>query len=121
MGHVLVIEDDEQTASLLKSLLQSLSHQVSIVPTADQGFEMLASHDIHLILMDMRLPGMKGWDAARVIKDNPNLTHIPIFAVTVEISPEDRQKAMDAGCEEFIAKPFNIRELCDVIEHYIAE
>ena len=121
MAYVLVIEDDEQTASLLNSLITSLNHQVSRVPTADRGIDMLSSnHDVNLILMDMRLPGMKGWEAARLIKDNPNLSHIPIFAVTVEISPEDRQKAYDAGCDEFIAKPFNIRELCNIIEQYLS-
>lgn len=119
MGNVLVVEDDEQTASLLRSVVQSLNHEVIVVLTANQSFDALSRSDIHLILMDMRLPGMKGWEAARLIKDNPSLAHIPIFAVTVEISVEDRAKAYEAGCDEFIAKPFNIRELCDFIQAYI--
>jgi len=119
MSIILVIEDDEQTASLLQSILDASGYEVIVARSADAGLELIPQLFPDLIMMDMRLPGLKGWDAARMIKSDPNYAHIPIFAVTVEISPEDRDAAFQAGCDEFIPKPFDIRELRAIIAQYV--
>lgn len=119
MSMILVIEDDEQTASLLENMLISFGYDVVVASTANAGLELLPDVNPQLIMMDMRLPGMKGWEATRLIKNDPNFAHIPVFAVTVETSPEDREIAFQAGCDEFITKPFDIRTLQAVVAKYL--
>ena len=72
-----------------------------------------------LILMDLRLPGMNGWDAIQQIRTDALLQNIPIIAISVEAKGDDRRRAFDAGCNEYFSKPFSIVELRNAVQKYI--
>lgn len=114
---ILVIEDDTLTARLICQLLNKHGYHCLYATTAQEGLRLAHTEAPAIVLMDMRLPGLTGWDATRMIKDDPALRHIPVLAVTVEAEPTDRQRAWQAGCVEYIAKPFN----ADLLLNRVAE
>jgi two-component system cell cycle response regulator DivK len=76
-------------------------------------------HHPHVVLLDMRLPGLDGWELASRIKADPDLCDTPIIAVSVQVTPADPKRALDAGCDEFVAKPFDIRHLKMLVKRYM--
>jgi CheY-like chemotaxis protein len=80
---------------------------------------MAAEQHPDLILMDLSLPRMDGWTAARQIKSSPDLRSIPIIALTAHAMVGDRERALDAGCDDYVTKPINLRELANKLAHFI--
>ncbi|NWG16951.1 MAG: response regulator [Chloroflexi bacterium] len=108
---ILVIEDNRDNLMLITDILQSLDYTVLIATNGRQGVEMAETHKPDLILMDLALPYMDGWTATRQIKASPETQHIPIVALTAHAMAGDRERAIAAGCDEYIAKPINVEEL----------
>jgi len=107
--HVLLVEDNQDNQDLMKFLLERAGY---IVYTANNGLEALAAALLKMpdvVLMDLSLPEMDGWTAAREMKKNPLLSHIPLIAVTAHTLPGDRRKALDSGFDSYISKPINVR------------
>ncbi len=105
---ILIIEDDKMNMKLIRSVLK-LGRRCRILEaeSAEKGIQMAREHHPDLILMDIRLPGMNGLEATRVLKDDPDLNGIPVVALTSYSNSEDEGQAIDAGCEAFLPKPID--------------
>lgn len=119
MPTVLVIEDDEENLALVSSLVNSFGNDVLSARTAHDGYDLIMSHNPDMILLDLRLPGMNGWELAAQLKSQTDTASIPIVAVSVEVESSDRRRAIDAGCDDYLAKPFPIDALRQMLIKYL--
>jgi two-component system cell cycle response regulator DivK len=108
---ILVVEDEEDNRRIMRDLLTSADYEVIEAVTGEDGVTAAETHLPDLILMDIRLPGLDGYEATRQIKAIPDLEHIPIIVVTSYALSGDEVKAFDAGCSAYVPKPFSPREL----------
>ena len=108
---ILVVEDHEDNRRILRDLLTSSGFVVIEATTGIEGVQLTKSHLPDLILMDIQLPGIDGYEATRQIKADPSLKDIPIIVVTSYALSGDAKKAFQAGCDGYIAKPYSPREL----------
>jgi two-component system cell cycle response regulator DivK len=116
---VLLIEDQEDNRRIVRDLLTSAGYQLIEAVTGEDGVALAEQHRPDLILMDFLLPGLNGYDATRLIKSKPELQRIPIIAVTSYALSGDDVKAIEAGCDAYIAKPFSPRELLAKIREFL--
>ncbi len=116
---VLVIEDTEDNRQILRDLLTSAGYEIVEAVDGAAGVAMAASDKPDLILMDIQLPVMDGYEATRRIKMNPATKDIPIIAVTSYALSGDEAKTRDAGCDAYIAKPFSPRELLATVRGFL--
>ncbi len=117
---ILVIEDHEDNRRILRDLLTSAGYHVIEAVTGEEGVSSAETHLPDLIIMDIQLPGVDGYEATRRIKANPALRHIPIIAVTSYALSGDDAKALEAGCDAYMAKPYSPRELLAKIRQYVS-
>lgn len=117
---ILVIEDNLDNMILIADMLKVLQLEVIEAADGEQGIRAAAAEKPDLILMDLSLPRMDGWEATRVIKSDPALRHIPVIAVTAHAMYDDRERARAAGCDAYITKPINMRELAQIIRQHLA-
>jgi two-component system, cell cycle response regulator DivK len=108
---ILVVEDTEDNRQILRDLLGMAGYDLVEAHDGAQGVAMAAEHKPDLILMDIQMPVMDGYEATRRIKANPELKAIPIVAVTSYALSGDEQKTRDAGCDAYIAKPYSPRQM----------
>jgi CheY-like chemotaxis protein len=106
MKKILVIEDVEFNRDLMVQLLED-SYEVVTASDGHEGLERAQSGRPDLILMDLSLPGLDGWELTRRIKTNAALKHIPIIAVSAHAMTGDEQRARDSGCDDYISKPID--------------
>jgi two-component system cell cycle response regulator DivK len=116
---ILLVEDTEDNRQLLRDLLASAGYQLIEAVDGESGVALAAQHKPDLILMDIQLPVLDGYEASRRIKANPDLRTIPIIAVTSYALSGDEAKAMEAGCDGYVAKPFSPRQLLAKIAELI--
>src|SRR3984893_4624618 len=112
---ILYVEDNEANIYMLKARLGRAGHAVVIATDGAQGVAMAASEQPDLILMDLSLPVLDGWEAARRIKAAAETRGIPIIALTAHVMPGDQEKALAAGCDDFDTKPVELSRLRDKI------
>lgn len=117
---ILVIEDTEDNRRILRDLLTHAGFELIEASDGEQGIQMAAEHRPDLILMDIQLPVVDGYEATRRIKANPDLRHIPIIAVTSYALSGDEEKAAAAGCDGYIAKPFSPRQILAEIRAFLS-
>jgi len=115
MPKVLLVEDNEMNRDMLSRRLERKGFEVVFALDGQAAVEMADSERPDLILMDMSLPIMDGWEATRQIKSNANLSGIPIIALTAHAMSGDREKALQAGCEEYDTKPVDFPRLIEKI------
>ncbi|MDP1961192.1 MAG: response regulator [Reyranella sp.] len=108
---ILVVEDTEDNRQILRDLLGMAGYDMIEAHDGAQGVAMAAEHRPDLILMDIQMPVLDGYEATRRIKADPALAGIPIVAVTSYALSGDEQKARDAGCNDYIAKPYSPRQM----------
>ena len=118
---ILVIEDQEDNRRIVRDLLTSVGYETIEAVTGEDGVQAAATHVPDLILMDIQLPGLDGYDATRRIKSNPALQHIPIIAVTSYALSGDDVKAFEAGCNGYVSKPFSPRALLAKIREFLQD
>ncbi len=118
---ILVIEDHEDNRRIMNDTLSAAGFEVIEAVTGDAGVAMAGSERPDLILMDIQLPGIDGYEATRLIKAKPELRHIPIIAVTSYALSGDDVKAKEAGCDAYLAKPFRPRELLAKVREFLPE
>jgi two-component system cell cycle response regulator DivK len=118
---ILVIEDQEDNRRIVRDLLTSVGYEIIEAVTGEDGLTAAAAHVPDLILMDIQLPGLDGYDTTRRIKANPMLRHIPIIAVTSYALSGDDVKAFAAGCDGYVSKPFSPRALLAKIREFLQD
>jgi len=111
MPRVLLVDDNEMNRDLLSRRLIKVGYEVAMAFDGAQGVEMAKAGPWDIILMDMSLPVIDGWEATRQIRATPGLDKIPIIALTAHAMAGDRDKAMDAGCSDYDTKPVEITRL----------
>jgi two-component system cell cycle response regulator len=116
---ILIIEDDAATRKLLATLLAMGRFQTLEAGDAESGLELARRQPPHCILMDIRLPGLDGLAATRLLKADPRLRHIPVVAMTGFVGAEEESKALAAGCDGFLSKPFDTRGLLEYLERFL--
>ncbi len=116
---VLVVEDQEDSMQIMHDMLASVGYQVIKAVTGYEGVAMAESHKPDLILMDIQLPGLDGYQAARRIKDNAALRHIPVIAVTSYALDGEEGRAEEAGCDAYFSKPVSPRALLAEVRKFI--
>ena len=116
---VLIIEDDELNQKLVKEILRIGNYGAIEAMNAETGIQLARRHKPDLILMDIHLPKMDGLSATRLIKSDEDLKQIPIVALTALAMPEDLGKALEAGCDDYVSKPFRIEDLLKTIGQLI--
>ncbi len=116
---ILVIEDHEDNRRIMNVTLSAAGFEMIEAVTGDEGVAMAESERPDLILMDIQLPGIDGYEATRIIKAKPALRHIPIIAVTSYALSGDKVKAKEAGCDAYLAKPFRPRELLATVREFL--
>jgi two-component system cell cycle response regulator DivK len=116
---ILVIEDHEDNRRILRDLLTPAGYKLFEAVTGEEGVAMAETHRPDLILMDIQLPGLDGYEATRRIKGNPALRQIPIIAVTSYALSGDDVKARDAGCDAYVTKPYSPRALLAKVREYL--
>jgi CheY-like chemotaxis protein len=116
MAKILLVEDNEMNRDMLSRRLQKRGFEVVLAVDGEQGIAMAQSESPSLILMDMSLPGVDGWEATRRIKSAPASRTIPVIALTAHAMAGDREKAIEAGCDDFDIKPIDLQRLLGKID-----
>lgn len=119
---VLVVEDNSMNRQLVVDLLELENYIVLQAETAEKGMEFLEKGELpNLILMDISLPGMDGYTATMILKQNPKFKNIPIIALTAHAMKDDEQKAIEVGCNGYIVKPIDTREFPKKVAVYLLQ
>lgn len=120
MPTILLVEDNEMNRDMLSRRLFRRGHKVLIATDGQQGVQLAQDHQPDLILMDMSLPVLDGWAATRQIKSLPQTQSIPIIALTAHAMAGDREKCIEAGCDDYDTKPIEFSRLLDKIQALLA-
>jgi two-component system, cell cycle response regulator DivK len=121
MPRILLVEDNEMNRDMLSRRLARKEYEVLVAVDGKEGVEMAGSEAPDLILMDMSLPVMDGWEATRQLKASPETKAIPIIALTAHAMSGDREKAMEAGCDDYDTKPIELPRLLAKMEALLGE
>lgn len=119
MPKILLVEDNEMNRDMLARRLQKRGYEVILAVDGLLAVEMTQKEKPDLVLMDMSLPGLDGWEASRRLKGDPATAGIPIIALTAHAMAEDREKALAAGCNEFETKPVDLTSLLAKMETFV--
>ena len=106
---ILVVEDNERNLKLLRDVLEYAGYQVRAAQTAEDGISSAISDPPDLVLMDLQLPGIDGFEALRLLRESPRTAAVPVVAVTAQAMKQDRERALDAGFNGYIEKPISVR------------
>jgi len=118
---ILLVEDNPATVDVVQKELEFLGYDPITADTGDKAVEMAEAHLPDLIIMDISLPGMDGLQATALIRKNPKTQSIPVLAATARALPGDREKCIQSGCTDYIAKPFTHRELGAALKKILKE
>jgi two-component system cell cycle response regulator DivK len=116
MSKILLVEDNEMNRDMLSRRLQRRGYEVLIAVDGEQGVAMARAEAPDLILMDMSLPVLDGWEATQLLKAAPETQAIPIIALTAHAMSGDREKALAAGCDDYDIKPVELPQLLEKIQ-----
>ena len=121
MKKILLVEDNEMNRDMLSRRLIRRGFEVAIAVDGRQGVEMATTEMPDVILMDMSLPEIDGWEATRMIKGNPQTSAIPVMGLTAHAMAGDREKCLSAGCDEYGSKPVDFADLIEKIQRLTGE
>jgi two-component system, cell cycle response regulator DivK len=119
-NRILVVEDQEDNRQILRDLLGNAGYELTEAENGEEAIAAVAKRRPDLILMDIQLPVMDGYEATRRIRTNPDLKSVPIIAVTSYALTGDEDKAVAAGCNGYISKPYSPRDLLAKVRSYLA-
>ena len=121
MAKLLLVEDNDMNRDMLSRRLARRGYEVAIAIDGAQGVEMARTETPDLILMDLGLPVIDGWEATRRIKASPETKHLPIIGLTAHVMAGDREKALEAGCDDYDTKPIELARLLEKIESMLGK
>ncbi|MEB3181246.1 MAG: response regulator [Nostocaceae cyanobacterium] len=116
---ILAVEDNEDNLDLLQTVLMLMDYSFVAARDGNTGLSIAQQYQPDLILLDMMLPDIEGIELAHQLKQNEQTKAIPIIAVTAMARAQDRERAINAGCNEYITKPYDMEELEGLIKHYL--
>lgn len=116
---ILVVEDNKDNMTLIVDVLSSFNYDVLQAVDGEMGVELAQQEKPDLILMDLSLPRMDGWTAARYLKSDARLKHIPVIALTAHAMVGDKERALEAGCDDYLSKPIDLPELAKKLMQYL--
>jgi CheY-like chemotaxis protein len=119
MPRILLVEDNEMNRDMLSRRLQRKGYEVLIATDGEQGVAMARAEQPDLILMDMSLPVLDGWEATRKIKADPEVSAVPVIALTAHAMAGDQEKCVAAGCDDYDTKPVDLTRLLGKIEQLL--
>lgn len=121
MAKLLYVEDNEMNRDMLSRRLSRRGHEVSIAEDGEQGIQKANDEKPDLILMDMSLPVIDGWEATKRLKSAPETAAIPIIGLTAHAMADDREKCLSAGCDDYDTKPVDLPRLLGKIEQLLGK
>ena len=116
---ILLVEDNELNLKLFHDVLEARGHRIVMSDTGRDALKLARLHDVDIVLMDMKLPGISGVELTERFKAQDDLRHIPVVALTGAVMDSDRRAFEAAGCDGFIEKPVKIMEFGETVEAYI--
>jgi len=116
MTKILYVEDNEDNIYMLKSRLERRGYEVVVATDGEQAVEMAVAEEPSLIIMDLSLPNVDGWEATRRLKADHRTTHIPVIALSAHAMVGDRETALEAGCDDYDTKPVEFQRLLDKMQ-----
>jgi two-component system cell cycle response regulator DivK len=119
MAKILYVEDNEMNRDMLSRRLQRREHEVLLALDGKEGIDMMKSEKPDIVLMDMGLPVMDGWEATTTAKADPEIQNIPIIALTAHALESDRVKALECGADDFDTKPIDFKRLLEKIANLL--
>ena len=120
-GKILVIEDNDRNRKLVKILLEAKNYEVIEAKTGEEALAYLHDDKPDLILLDIQLPNMDGLTLTRMLRSNQETKDIPIVAVTAYAMKGDKERVLEAGCDAYVSKPIDTRELPVIVANFIAK
>jgi two-component system, cell cycle response regulator DivK len=117
---ILVVEDNERNRKLLRDVLEYAGYDVRAARTAEEGITLAVNEPPDLVLMDLKLPGIDGVEALRRLRASPRTADIPVVAVTAQVTREDRERALRAGFDGYVAKPISVRAFPDQVRRFLS-
>ena len=121
MPKILLVEDNEMNRDMLSRRLLKQGFEMVIAVDGEQAVDLARSEAPDLILMDISLPGLDGWEATRLLKAMPETRSIPIIALTAHAMAGDREKSLAAGCNDYDTKPIDFRRLVEKIQGFLSK
>lgn len=121
MKTILVVDDNEDSRDLVKKILKKHNYQVIEAVDGEEAIAKAIAYRPDLILMDISIPKIDGYEATRRLKERPDFKDTPIIAFTAHAMKGDQEKALEAGCNGYISKPINVREFPEQIKVYLKE
>jgi CheY-like chemotaxis protein len=116
---ILVVEDNRISRQLVETVLKPHGYRLLFARNGQEAIEIATEKRPSLVLMDLKLPGMSGFEATQVLKSQPQTASIPVVALTAHAVGSERQRAEDAGCEGYIIKPIDTRAFADQLKQYL--
>jgi two-component system cell cycle response regulator DivK len=116
MCRILLVEDNEMNRDMLTRRLTHRGHQIIVATDGRQGIDLARREKPDLVLMDLSLPEIDGWEATRILKADAGTCRIPVVALTAHAMLGDLEKALEAGCDEYATKPVNLPVLLEIID-----
>lgn len=121
MPKILIVEDNELSRDMLSRRLRRKGYEVLVATDGQEGIAMAQRELPDLVLMDLSLPDLDGWEATRRLKKDATTHHIPVIALTAHAMSGDREKAIDAGCDEYDTKPIDLRRLLSKMVRFVED
>ncbi len=121
MAKILLVEDNEMNRDMLSRRLMKKGYELVMAMDGEQAIELAQTEIPDLILMDISLPGVDGWEATRRLKAKPETQAIPIIALTAHAMAGDREKCLEAGCDDYDTKPVEFPRLLEKIQGFLAK
>ena len=118
-GRVLIVEDNMDTYELVHFILEKNGYETFLAMNGRDGVNATQKQKLDLIIMDLSMPEMDGWAATALIKRNEKTSAITLIALTAHVLPGDRQRAFDAGCNEYITKPMDLDDLVEAVDYWV--
>lgn len=115
-GRILVVEDNMDNYELVRYVLERAGYDVFLAVNGRDGVDAARAQKPNMILMDLGLPEMDGWNAIKSLKSDEETKNIPLYALTAHTLPNDRKRALEAGCDGYVVKPIQMKSFLDVVE-----
>ena len=119
MRRILLVEDNDSSREMLTRRLQKHGYEVTTATNGQEALDMIRREAPDVILLDMSLPVMDGWAAVRELRADAAIRHVPVIALTAHAAREDRERAIEAGCDDYETKPVDMPRLLSTIERWL--